>query len=129
MPYTMEDFERDYVRDHLDVLTVEEILQRLPTKEVLQLLPVEEVLQRLPVEKLKAYLDKLEQESEPDKDKKDCRFQPLNESPQKNPPLVSERPSIAQCWYRRNTHELCDIRRSSDWTASSPHPILSAYRG
>lgn len=71
MPYTMEDFERDYVRDHLDVLTVEEILQRLPMKEVLQLLPVEEVLQRLPVKKLKAYLDKLEQESEPDKDKKD----------------------------------------------------------
>ncbi len=62
MPYTMEDFEQDYVRDHLDVLTVEEILQQLPLKEILQ---------RLPAEELKAYVAKLAKESEPDKDKKD----------------------------------------------------------
>ena len=28
MPYTMEDFERDYIREHLHALTVEEILQQ-----------------------------------------------------------------------------------------------------
>lgn len=62
MPYTMEDFRRDYVRDHLDLLTPEEILQRLPMKEVLQQLPVEE---------LKAYLAQLERQSDQDKDSED----------------------------------------------------------
>ena len=49
MPYTMEDFRRDYTRDHLDLLTAEEILQRLPT------------------ERIKAYLAQLEKQSDRDK--------------------------------------------------------------
>jgi DNA-binding transcriptional MerR regulator len=53
MPYTMEDFRRDYTRDHLELLTAEEILQRLPT------------------EKIKAYLAQLEQQSDRDKKDKD----------------------------------------------------------
>ena len=71
MPYTMEDFRRDYVRDHLDLLTPEEILQRLPMQEVLQQLPMQEVLQQLPVEELKAYLAQLEQHAEQDEEPKD----------------------------------------------------------
>jgi hypothetical protein len=58
----MEDFERDYTREHLGVLTVEEILQLLPMKEVLQ---------RLPVEELKAYLAQLEKQLAQDKDSED----------------------------------------------------------
>jgi hypothetical protein len=58
----MEDFERDYIREHLGVLTVEEILQ-LP--------PMKEVLQRLPVEELKAYLAQLEKQLAQDKDSED----------------------------------------------------------
>jgi hypothetical protein len=34
MPYTMEDFERDYIREHLHVLTPEEILQRFSKEEL-----------------------------------------------------------------------------------------------
>jgi hypothetical protein len=49
----MEDFRRDYRRDHLGLLTVEEILQQIPA------------------EKLKAYLAQLERQPDQDKDKQD----------------------------------------------------------
>ena len=62
MPYTMEDFRRDYRRDHIGLLTVEEILQQVP---------VEEILQRIPAEKLKAYLAQLEHQPDQDKDNQD----------------------------------------------------------
>ena len=72
MPYTMEDFERDYVRDHLGVLTaeellqhvlLEELLQHVPVEELLQHVPVEELLQHVPAEKLKAYVSQLEKQT------------------------------------------------------------------
>ncbi len=34
MPYTMEDFRRDFTRDHLDLLTPEERLHGLSPEEI-----------------------------------------------------------------------------------------------
>jgi hypothetical protein len=50
MPYTMEDFRRDFTREHLDLLTPEERLQGLSPEEILKALPPEERLKGLPAE-------------------------------------------------------------------------------
>ncbi len=34
MAYTMEDFQKDYVRDHLGVLSTDEILKRISLEEI-----------------------------------------------------------------------------------------------
>jgi hypothetical protein len=68
MPYTFEDYYRDFTRRHLDWLTAEERLKGLPVEERLKGLPVEERLKGLPVEErlkglsakeIEAYLKKL----------------------------------------------------------------------
>jgi hypothetical protein len=68
MPYTFEDYYRDFTRRHLDWLTAEERLKGLPVEERLKGLPVEELRKRLPVEErlkglsakeIEAYLKKL----------------------------------------------------------------------
>jgi hypothetical protein len=68
MPYTMEDFRRDYVKEHLGCLTSQERLEGLTAQERLQglhpeallrRLSVEERLQGLPAEQLEAYLERL----------------------------------------------------------------------
>jgi hypothetical protein len=51
MPYTMEDFRRDYVREHLKDLTPEELLEAVPLEKRLEGLSVEDLLKRVPVEK------------------------------------------------------------------------------
>jgi hypothetical protein len=73
MPYTMEDFQRDFVKEHFAMLTPEEqveVLQALPV-EVLQALPPEKRLAGLSAEKrlaglsaeqIRAYLDRLSAE-------------------------------------------------------------------
>jgi hypothetical protein len=53
MPYTWEDFRRDYTREHLSLL---------PPEERLQGLSPEERLQGLSPEEIKAYLEKLERQ-------------------------------------------------------------------
>jgi hypothetical protein len=78
MPYTWEDFCRDYTLAHLDLLTpeerlrglsAEEVLRRFSAEEVLRRFSAEEVLRRfsagerlqgLSAEEIKAYLEKLE---------------------------------------------------------------------
>lgn len=55
MPYTLEDFRRDYTRDHVDLLTPDERLQGLS---------LEEVLQRFSLEELRAYLSQRQQDRE-----------------------------------------------------------------
>ncbi len=47
MPYTMEDFRRDYVKEHLKDLTLEERLQGLSAEDLLERLSPEERLQGL----------------------------------------------------------------------------------
>lgn len=75
VPYTMDDFVRDYTREHLDVLPPEERLRGLPPEErlrglsaedILRSIPSEEelgdlsagILERLPTEKIEALLAK-----------------------------------------------------------------------
>jgi preprotein translocase subunit Sec63 len=53
MPYTWEDFRRDYTREHLGLLTLDDILQRFSA---------EEVLQRFSADEIKAYLERLEKQ-------------------------------------------------------------------
>ena len=50
MPYTMEDFNRDFTREHLYLLPPEERLKGLPSEERLRGLPPEERLKGLPPE-------------------------------------------------------------------------------
>jgi hypothetical protein len=50
MPYTMEDFRHDYLKEHIKELTPEERLAGLPPEERLAGLPPEERLAGLPPE-------------------------------------------------------------------------------
>ncbi len=76
MAYTMEDFQKDYVRDHLGVLSTDEILEQfsaddrlkgLSTDEILEQfsaddrlkgLSPEEILKRISPEEIQRYLEK-----------------------------------------------------------------------
>ncbi len=53
MSYTMEDFKRDYVKEHFAQLTPEE------QREALQALPPERLLAVLSAQEIRRYLDKL----------------------------------------------------------------------
>ena len=53
MPFTMEDFQRQYVKEHFHELTPEE------QREVLRSLPPEELLGVLSAEQIRQYLDRL----------------------------------------------------------------------
>lgn len=57
MPYTMEDFERKYVRDHFPKLTPQE------REAAIQAIPPEERLAGLTAEQIRQYLDRLEAET------------------------------------------------------------------
>jgi hypothetical protein len=68
MPYTMEDFRRDYVKEHLKDLTPEErleglsadeLVRRLSPDERLQGLSAEELLRRLSPDQIESYLQRL----------------------------------------------------------------------
>jgi hypothetical protein len=56
MPYTLEDFEKDYTREHLHLLSPQERLKGLPSEERLKGLSLEEVLSKYPQEVVDAYL-------------------------------------------------------------------------
>ena len=43
MPYTMQDFRRDYVKEHLKDLTFEEVLQGLTLEQRLDGVPLKEI--------------------------------------------------------------------------------------
>lgn len=61
MPYTMEDFNRDFTKQHLYLLPPEERLKGLAAKECLKGLLPEEILKGLPAEIIEAYLSQLKQ--------------------------------------------------------------------
>jgi hypothetical protein len=65
MPYTMEDFRRDYVKEHLKDLSPEERLEGLPPEELLKRLSLEERLKGLSAEQLKAFLERLQHDNSP----------------------------------------------------------------
>jgi hypothetical protein len=61
MAYTMRDFRRDYIKEHLPELPrqeLEDVLQVLPAQARLAGLPAEELLAALPVEQIRKYLDR-----------------------------------------------------------------------
>lgn len=47
MPYTMEDFRRDYVKEHLKDLTLDERLEGLSAEELLQRLSPDQIVKYL----------------------------------------------------------------------------------
>ncbi len=62
MSYTMADFTRDYLKQHLARLTPrerEDLLQSLPTEERLAGLPLEERMAGLSAEQIRQYLERL----------------------------------------------------------------------
>jgi hypothetical protein len=59
MSYTMEDFNRDFTREHLHLLPPEELLKGLPPEERLRGLPPESVFQQFSPEVIEAYLSQL----------------------------------------------------------------------
>ena len=46
MPYTIQDFQKDFVRDHLNLLSPDEVLRRYSPEDVLRRYSPEEVLRR-----------------------------------------------------------------------------------
>lgn len=67
MPYTIEQFKKDYVRAHLDELPANERLQGLAPEERLQGLSAEEVLSQLSPEEIQAYAARLRRKRQRDK--------------------------------------------------------------
>ena len=72
MPYTVEDYKRDLLKEVVKAIPAEEILSRfdpeerlrgLPPEERLRGLPPEERLRGLSVEQIRAYLEKLQNDS------------------------------------------------------------------
>lgn len=59
MPYTWEDFDKDYTKEHIHLLSPQDRLKGLPVEERLKGLSEEEILKRLPLEMIEAYLSKL----------------------------------------------------------------------
>ena len=62
MSFTVEDFNRQYIKEHFHRLTPderEEVLRSLPVEERLAGLPPEEPLAGLSVEQIRQYLDRV----------------------------------------------------------------------
>jgi len=59
MPYTMEQFRKEYVRAHLEDLDPDEILSRFKPDERVKGLKPDERLKGLKPEEIEAYLKKL----------------------------------------------------------------------
>ncbi len=65
MPYTMQDFRRDYVKEHLKDLTFEERLHGLTFHERLQGLTLEERLRGVQLKEIEDYLQRLKKRTSP----------------------------------------------------------------
>jgi len=59
MPYTMQDYHRDYVREHLDQLSPEEVLSRYSPDQRLKGIPLEERLKDASPAEIERLLEKL----------------------------------------------------------------------
>lgn len=60
MSYTLQDFQKDYVRDHLNLLSPDEVLQRYSPEEVLKRYSPEDIVNHLSPAELKRLREKLE---------------------------------------------------------------------
>jgi hypothetical protein len=70
VPYTMEDFRRDYVKEHLKDLTLEERLQGLSPEERLEGLSPQQLLELLSPDDIEEFLKRRRQQAPPRKRKK-----------------------------------------------------------
>jgi hypothetical protein len=70
MSYTMEDFRKDYVKEHLKDLTLEERLAGVPTDEIRRLYPDDELLQTFSPAEIKRYLERRQRRPSSRKPKK-----------------------------------------------------------
>jgi len=59
MPYTMEQFRKEYIKAHLGDLDPEEILSRFKPEEILSRFKPDERLKGLKPEEIETYLKKL----------------------------------------------------------------------
>jgi len=59
MPYTMEQFQKEYIKAHLGMLDPEEVLSRFKPEERLKGLKAEERLKGIKIEEVELYLKKL----------------------------------------------------------------------
>jgi hypothetical protein len=78
MPYTWDDFYREFTKEHLDLLPAEDRLKGLPAEDRLKGLrvedrlkglPTEAILKSMPAEAIEAYLKKLRKRRSPRKRK------------------------------------------------------------
>ena len=60
MSYTIQDYQKDYVREHLNLLSTDEVLKHYSPDEVLKRYSPDDIIENLSPEYLKALLKKLE---------------------------------------------------------------------
>jgi hypothetical protein len=63
MPYTMEDFQKDYIKEHIDVISTEDRLKGLSAEEILKRFSADDRLKGISIEKIQQYLKKIQDES------------------------------------------------------------------
>jgi len=59
MPYTMEQFQKDYIKAHIGALDPEEVLSKFKAEDRLKGLKAEDRLKGLKAEDIEFYLEKL----------------------------------------------------------------------
>ncbi len=59
MPYTMEQFRKDYIKAHLEELDPEERLRGLKAEEVLSQFDSEDLLKGIKLEEIEAFLKEM----------------------------------------------------------------------
>ncbi|MGH8557965.1 MAG: hypothetical protein ACRESZ_10990 [Methylococcales bacterium] len=60
MSYTVQDFQKDYVRDHLNLLSPDEVLKHFSPDEVLKRFSPDDIVNHLSAQKLEKLREKLE---------------------------------------------------------------------
>lgn len=58
MPYTIEDYQKDYVREYLDRLSPKDIIEKYPIERLLKAMPAEEILKGISKSELLELLKK-----------------------------------------------------------------------
>jgi hypothetical protein len=70
MSYTIEDFRRDYTKDHLNFLTPKERLEGLAPEDILKVISPEDILKAMSADEIRDLLEHAKQKAAPRKRKK-----------------------------------------------------------
>ncbi|MBW3598742.1 MAG: hypothetical protein KY475_15890 [Planctomycetes bacterium] len=68
MPYTMEEFKREFLREHPDELSPEERLKGLPLEERLKGFSMDDLFRALSQDELKSLAERIRQERDKNSD-------------------------------------------------------------